>query len=63
MPALPPPFKKTCPCTVLPPPYLIFQIPFSEGGDQTLLSPLKKVCVWAGGGEGGAGGGGFQTMS
>ena len=23
----PPPFKKTCPCTVLPPPFLIFQTP------------------------------------
>ena len=26
-PLLPPRFKKTCPCTILPPPFLIFHIP------------------------------------
>ena len=40
--------------------FLIFQIPPSEGGNQTLLPPLleKKNCVW----EGLEWVGGFQTM-
>ena len=46
MSASPPPFKKICPCPVLPPPFLIFQILPSEGSNQTLLPPLKKVCVF-----------------
>ena len=32
VPTPPPPFKKMCPYTILPPPFLIFQIPSSEGG-------------------------------
>ena len=31
----------------IPPPFLIFQIPPSEGGNQTLLPPFKKsMCVY-----------------
>ena len=43
----PPPFKKTCPCTVLPPHFLIFSDSPSDGGNQTLLPPLQKksLCV------------------
>ena len=33
-PLLPPRFKKTCPCTILPPPFLIFHISLSGGGNQ-----------------------------
>ena len=45
----PPPFKKTCPCTIIPPPSFNFSDPPSRGGNQNLLLPhLKK-----GGGEGG----------
>ena len=44
-------FKNTCPCTIFLPPFLIFQIPLSPGGNQNLLSPpLKK------------GGGGVRAM-
>ena len=39
------PFKKTYPCTVLPPPFLIFSDSPSEGGNQTLLLPFRKKCV------------------
>ena len=46
MSASPPPFKKIYPCPVLPPPFLIFQILPSEGSNQTLLPPFKKVCVF-----------------
>ena len=41
----PTPFKKTCPCTMLPPPFSIFRLyplPTSEGGNQKLLSPFKN---------------------
>ena len=49
-----PPFKRTCPCTILPPPFLIFQIPppplrevitiysplpFKKGGGSKLFFP------------------------
>ena len=45
----PPPFKKTCPCTVLPPHFLIFSDSPSDGGNQTLLPPpLEKVSVCEG---------------
>ena len=39
-----PPFKKTCPCTILPTPFFNFQDPPpSGGGNQNLLpSPLKR---------------------
>ena len=38
-----PPFKKTCPCTIIPPLFLIFQIPSTfGGGNQYLLLPLKR---------------------
>ena len=40
MSAPPPFFKKTCPCTILPPPFKVFQIPPSGGGNQNLLAPL-----------------------
>ena len=36
-------FKKTCPCTILPPIFLIFQIPPSGGGNQNLLHSFRKV--------------------
>ena len=46
----PPPFKKTLPLTILPPPFLVFQIPpLSGGGNQNLLPPFKNK-------------GGVQTM-
>ena len=32
-----PSFKRTCPCTILPPPFLIFQIPPSDGGNQNVF--------------------------
>ena len=47
------PFKKTCPCTILPLHFLIFQIPPpSKGGNQNSPPPLKRI--------GGGGGGGSQ---
>ena len=48
--ALPPPFKKTCPCTVIPPPFLICQIPPPREVIK-LYSPPKKKAV---GGDGDA---------
>ena len=46
LPPSPPHFKKSYPSTVLPPPFSIFQIPPSEGGNQTLLPLSKKsVCL------------------
>ena len=42
---LPTPFKKTCPCTILPPPFLIFQIP-----RQNLLTPPHPFKKKEGGG-------------
>ena len=47
----PPPtpvFKKTCPCTILPPPFFNFSDPPSREGNQNLLPPPFKK----GGGEG-----------
>ena len=40
----PPPFRKTCPCTILSLPFLIFQIPLfsSRRDNQNLLPPFKK---------------------
>ena len=38
-----PSFKNTCPCTILSPPFLIFQIPtVSVEGNQSLLPPSFK---------------------
>ena len=42
MPA-PLPFKNTCPCTILPPPFFNFsESPPSRGGNQNLPPPFKK---------------------
>ena len=50
----PSPLRKTCPCTILPPPFFNFSdSPSSVGGNQNLLPLLKK--------EGG-GGRVIQTM-
>ena len=39
----PPPFKKTCPCTILPHPFLFFRFLSSGGGNRNLLPlPLKR---------------------
>ena len=44
-------FKKTCPCTIIPPHFLIFQIPPSEENNWNLLPFSSKR------GSGGEGGG------
>ena len=39
----PPPFKKTCPCTIVPPPFLIFQSPTPLGEVIKIYClPLKR---------------------
>ena len=40
----PPYFKKTCPCAVLPPPFLIFQIPPTPTWEviKIYFPPIKK---------------------
>ena len=47
-PPPPPPFKRTCPCTILPPPFLIFQIPPSGGGKRNFrLQHMRCVITCA----------------
>ena len=47
LPASPVPFKKTCPCTILPPSFLIFQISLPPGKVVKIYSPspIKKEGV------------------
>ena len=45
------PLQKTCPCTILPTSFLIFQIPPSKEHNQTLLTPFSKKSVWEGVGK------------
>ena len=43
-----PSFKRTCPCTILPPPFLIFQIPPSGGGKRNFrLQHMRCVITCA----------------
>ena len=44
-----PPFKKTCPCTVIPPPFLICQIPLPREVIKFYALPFKKSGGWGGG--------------